>query len=75
MLSARQPPEAPGLRPGRERWGGRLGRELVAPGHARELAAGEQHEVEEGPRDAERGLEPAAASELGGGADGHGGRL
>jgi hypothetical protein len=75
MLSARQPLKAPGLRAGRQRRGGRLGRELVAARHARELAAGEQHEIEERPRDADRRLDPAAAGELGRGADGHGGRL
>ena len=66
---------APGGRAGgQRRWGG-LGGDVIAPGHARELAAGEQHEVEERPRDADRRLDPAAAGELGGRADGHGGRL
>src|SRR5436190_661993 len=59
MLSACQPLQPPGGRPGGQRRGGGLGGELVAPRDARELAAGEQDEVQERRRDADRGLDAA----------------
>jgi hypothetical protein len=56
---------------GRVRWG----LQLVAAGDTRELAAGEQHEVQERARHSDRALDPATAGELGGAANRHGGRL
>ena len=42
----------------------RLGVDVVAPGHAREAVAGEQHDVQQRRREADQGLDAAAVGEL-----------
>jgi hypothetical protein len=53
----------------------RLGIDLVAPGHARDLLPGEEDEIEDGRGEADQRLEPAPHCELTSGAMRHGGRL
>src|SRR5437764_354623 len=49
----------------------RLGRDLVAPGHARHAVAGEQEEVEHGRGEADEALDPPAPLALREGEMGH----